>query len=203
MLIALEACASNGRKIDRRRQVPNNSVEQRLNALVLERSAIQNGNDFARNRCLTNSSTKFVDGNFFFRNELLEKGFVDAGNSFNKVGAICLGVVLHVCGDLLDLPIGAKFFVEPHECLHRDEVDNALVVTFSTDRKLQHRGVGFKTIFDGVESGVEVGAKTVHLVDETDSRNVVLIGLTPHRFGLRFHTSNSVEHCDGAIEHAK
>ena len=103
----------------------------------------------------------------------------------------------------MDLPLGAEFFVEPHECVHGDEVNNALVIAFGADRKLQHRGVGFEAVLDGVERGVEVGAQAIHLVHEADTGNVVLVGLAPHRFGLRFHTGNTVEHCNRAIEQAK
>ena len=50
---------------------------------------------------------------------------------------------------------------------------------------------------------VEVGAGAVHLVDEADARHVVLVGLAPHRLGLRLDAGDAVEHGDGAVEHAQ
>jgi hypothetical protein len=43
----------------------------------------------------------------------------------------------------------------------------------------------------------------VHLVDEADARNVVLVGLTPDGLGLRLDAGDAVEHGDRAVEHAQ
>ena len=48
---------------------------------------------------------------------------------------------------------------------------------------------------------VEVGADLVHLVDEADARNVVLVGLPPDLLGLRLDAFLAVEHGDGTVEH--
>src|SRR3546814_17645005 len=55
---------------------------------------------------------------------------------------------------------------------------------------------------DGCSSDLteEVGADPVHLVDEADPRNLVLVGLPPHRLGLRLDAGDRVEHRDGAVE---
>ena len=50
---------------------------------------------------------------------------------------------------------------------------------------------------------IEIRAHAVHLVDEADARNAVLVGLPPHRFRLRLHAGDRVEHRDRAIEHAQ
>ena len=47
---------------------------------------------------------------------------------------------------------------------------------------------------------VEVRAGPIHLVDERDPRNTVLVGLTPHGFGLRLDTAHGAEHRNGAVE---
>ena len=41
---------------------------------------------------------------------------------------------------------------------------------------------------------IEVRAHAVHLVDETNARNAILVGLAPHRFRLRLHAGDGVEH---------
>ncbi len=50
---------------------------------------------------------------------------------------------------------------------------------------------------------MEVGADAIHLVDETDARDVVLVRLAPHRFGLRLDARHRVEHRHRTVEHAQ
>ena len=50
---------------------------------------------------------------------------------------------------------------------------------------------------------IEVGADAVHLVDEGDARDAVLVGLPPHGLGLRLHAADRAEQGDGAVEHAQ
>ena len=50
---------------------------------------------------------------------------------------------------------------------------------------------------------VEVGADLVHLVDEADARDVVLVGLAPDLLGLRLDAFLAVEHGNGTVEHAQ
>ena len=49
----------------------------------------------------------------------------------------------------------------------------------------------------------EVRADAIHLVDEGDARNAVLVGLTPDRLGLRLDAADRAEHGDGAVENAQ
>jgi hypothetical protein len=48
----------------------------------------------------------------------------------------------------------------------------------------------------------EVGTGTVHLVDEGQTRHLVLVGLTPHGFRLGLHAAHCAVHHAGAVEHA-
>ena len=63
------------------------------------------------------------------------------------------------------------------------------------------RGVRLEAALHHVDGAVEVGADAVHLVDEAEARHVVLVGLAPHRLGLRLDAGDRVEHGYGAIEH--
>ncbi len=47
----------------------------------------------------------------------------------------------------------------------------------------------------------EVGPDAVHLVDERDARHAVLVGLPPHRLGLRLDAGHGAEQGDGPVEH--
>src|SRR5688572_18809938 len=51
--------------------------------------------------------------------------------------------------------------------------------------------------FHGAE---EVGPRAVHLVDVGDPRDLVLVGLTPNRLGLRLYAGDRVEQRDGAVQ---
>ena len=53
------------------------------------------------------------------------------------------------------------------------------------------------------DAALEVGADAVHLVDEAEARHVVLVGLAPHRLGLRLDAGDRVEHRDRAVEDAQ
>ncbi len=56
---------------------------------------------------------------------------------------------------------------------------------------------------DGLAREVEVGAAAVHLVDEAEPRDPVVVGLVPDRLGLSLDPVNPVEHDDGTVEHAE
>ena len=73
----------------------------------------------------------------------------------------------------------------------------------AADRQLDRDRLGAEAVDDVVEALEEVGADLVHLVDEDDARHVVLVGLAPHRLGLRLDALVGVEHADGAVEHAQ
>ena len=62
---------------------------------------------------------------------------------------------------------------------------------------------GVEAVADHRDAALEVGADAVHLVDEAEPRHVVLVGLAPHRLGLRLDAGDRVEHRDRAVEHAQ
>src|SRR5581483_9774779 len=87
--------------------------------------------------------------------------------------------------------------------LHLDEVDDADELVFGADGQLNRHGIRFELGDDLVERALEVGADSVHLVDETDARHAVLVGLTPDGLRLRLDAGDRIEHGDGAVEHAQ
>ena len=74
---------------------------------------------------------------------------------------------------------------------------------FRADRNLNGDGVCLELGDDLIEGPLEVRTDAVHLVDETDARHAVLVGLAPHGLGLRLDAGDRVEHRDGAVEHAQ
>ena len=87
--------------------------------------------------------------------------------------------------------------------LHLDEVDDAGERVLLADRDLHGHGVRAEAVAHRLHGGEEVRAGAVHLVDEGDARNLVLVRLPPDRLGLRLHACDGVEHGDGAVEDAQ
>ena len=73
-------------------------------------------------------------------------------------------------------------------------VNDADKVGFRTHRESHHYRTSPQAVNDGLDRKVEVRAQLVHLVDEADTRHVVLVSLAPHGFGLRFHAFLTVKH---------
>src|SRR5690348_8463431 len=73
---------------------------------------------------------------------------------------------------------------------------------FRADRQLNDQRHRAEAVDDHVDAAIEIGADTVHFIDEADARHAVFIGLTPNGLGLRLNTGDRVEHGDSAIEHA-
>src|SRR5262245_61591535 len=48
----------------------------------------------------------------------------------------------------------------------------------------------------------KVGTDAVHLVDESKTWNLVLVGLAPDGFGLRLNAAHGAEQRNSAVEHA-
>ena len=56
---------------------------------------------------------------------------------------------------------------------------------------------------DLVHNGFEVRADAVHLVDEGDAGDAVLVGLAPHGLRLRLDAADGAENADRAVENAQ
>ena len=136
LLVALEVHALGGRQVERARQVVDDGVEQGLHALVLERRAVEDRDDLAGDGAVADGAAEVVDGDLLLADELLEDVLVERAEHVDELGAVLLGLVLEVGGDLHDVPLGAELLVVPDEGLHRDEVDDALVVALGADRQL-------------------------------------------------------------------
>ena len=122
--------------------------------------------------------------------------------------AVLGGLLDEVGGDLLDGVLGAHLDVTlgvaaPGQRAHLDQVDDALEVVLRADRQLDDQRLGAEALDDRVDGEVEVGAELVHLVDEADAGDVVLVGLTPYGLGLGLNALLAVEHGDGAVEDAQ
>src|SRR5690606_2678196 len=64
-----------------------------------------------------------------------------------------------------------------------------------------HQGIGTQARFHLLDHAQEVGAGTVHLVDERETRHGVLVGLAPYGFRLRLHAAHGAVHHHRTVEH--
>ncbi len=121
-----------------------------------------------------------------------------------QLGAVLVGLLLKLGRDLDGLVGLAQLgLAAPHLGVHLDQVDDALEVTLGADGQLDRNHVGAQAVFHGLHREVEVRADLVHLVDEADAGDVVLVGLAPDLLGLRLDTLLAVEHGNGTVEHPK
>ena len=104
--------------------------------------------------------------------------------------------------DLRDVELLAEV-VLVEDRLHLDEVDDAGERVLLADGDLHGHGVRAEAIAHRLHGGEEVRAGAVHLVDEGDARNLVLVGLPPDGLGLRLHAGDRVEDGDRAVEDAE
>ena len=202
-LVALEIDALDRRHVERRRQIIDHGIEQRLHALVLERGAAQHRKERAGNGGLADEALeRRLIGLLAF-----EVGghrvVVELDRRLDQLLAIFLGLV-HELGRDFDVVIfGAERLLVPDHADHAHQIDDALELVLGADRQLDGDRLGAEAIDNVLEALEIVGADLVHLVAEHDARHVVAVALPPHRLGLRLHALVGIEHADGAVEHAQ
>ena len=84
-----------------------------------------------------------------------------------------------------------------------DQIDDAAERIFLADGILNGNGIGLKPRAHHSDTALEIRAGTVHLVDESNARNLVFIRLPPYRFRLRLHAADRAENRNRAVEHAQ
>ena len=201
--VAILIDALDGGNIDRRRQVVHDRVEQRLHTLVLERRAAQHREKRAGQHGLADHALQRRFIGFIAVEVSCEHFIVEFDGGLKQLLAIFLGLFDHIFGNIDILERSVELLVFPDHALHADEIDQALEVIFGTDRELDCDRLGAEAIDDVLQAFVEIGAGLVHLVGEDDTRNFILVALTPDGFGLRLNALVGIEHAYRAVEHAQ
>src|SRR3954470_13203196 len=194
--------ARDGRHVERARQVVEHGVEQRLDALVLERRAAEDRRHLEVERRLADRGLELVDRDLGLFEDELDELVVVVGDLVEQVLARRGGAVGVLVRDVDDVELLAEL-VLVDDRLHPDEVDDADEVGLRPDGELDRHGMRREAVDHRLDGLVEVRADAVHLVDERDARDVVLVGLAPHRLGLRLDAGDRVEQRDRAVEHAQ
>ncbi len=122
---------------------------------------------------------------------------ISSWSAFSASGLQLLGNVDDLVGraDLVVVGVLDRLLV--------DDVELAVELVFRAPGDKHRPGVGAELLAHLVDGVVKVRADAVHLVDERDARNAVLVGLAPDRLGLRLNAGDAAEYRDGAVEHAQ
>ena len=129
---------------------------------------------------------------------------VGLGERLDELLAVLRGLLGELGRDLLDLVVLThRGLAAPGEGTHADQVDDTEEVGLGTDRELEHERGGVEALDHHVDAAEEVRSGAVELVDEAHAGDGVLVGLAPHRHGLRLDTGDTVEHRHGAVEDAQ
>ena len=190
-------------RIDRGRKVVANSVEERLNALILERRTAECRRNRASNAALADGNLDFSLSELLASEELLHESVILLSGGLDHLLAVFLSL-FHVLGRnfLFDNRLSEVLHIEA-EGLHLDEVDDAIEGFSCADRNHHRNGVRAELILHLLHHIVEVGADAVHLVDERNLRHFVLLRLTPHLLGLGLNAADRAVEGDSAVENAE
>ena len=192
--------ALDRRHVERRRQVVEHRVEQRLDALVLEARSAQDRRHLDVERRLAKGLLDAIGRDLLLGEVGLHQLVVVVGAGLDQVSAGLVRGIGQLGRDLLLLPLGAQL-VLPDQRPVADQVHDADEVGLLADRKLDRQRMRAKPVPHRVDRVVEVGAGAVHLVDVGDARHPVLVGLAPDRLGLRLDPGDGVEERDRAVQH--
>ena len=203
-LLTVEGGAVDFTDVQRVREVVNDGIEQRLDTLVAVSGTAEDRVDLGVHGQFADSALDFLNGQLFAAEVLLHELFVGLSNGLEQLLAVLFSLLLQLGRDLLDGAIGTNLgLAAPGDGLHVDQVDDAVEVILSADRQLHNQRLSAEAVDDGLNGEVEVSAQLVHLVDEADTRDVVLSSLAPHLLGLRLHTFLTVEDSNSAIENTQ
>ena len=201
-LLGLRLDALDRRHVERRREVVEHGVEQRLDALVLEGRAAEDRGERDLERRLADRLLEAVDRDVGLFEDQVDEPVVVVADLVEQVLAAPARGSSVLRRDLADDDVLAEV-VLVGDGLHLDEVDDAEELGLGADRKLDRHGVGPEPVDHRLDALVEVRADAVHLVDVGDARDAVLVGLAPDRLGLRLDAGDRVEQRDRAVEDAQ
>ena len=189
--------------IERRGQIIDHRIEQRLHTFVLERRSHHHREQLQPDRRLAQRRLQFIRRNRFAFEKLVQNVVIVLGDGFDQLRVERFRLFLQVRGNLADDVLGANRLVVPDDGLHLDQVDDTAKLVFLSDGNLNRDGLGVEALAEGIDGMLEISTHLVDLVNEANSRDAVLVGLTPNFFRLRLHAMHGVKHRNRAVEHAQ
>ena len=198
--LAVHFQAVDSSNVGRSRQVLDHGIQHCLYALVLERGATGYQDDFVVQHALTQSTFDLFLGQLFAAQVFFHQVFRRFCSGFNQIHAHFLRLFQQLGRDVFVIEGYALISFIPVDGFHLDQVNNALEVLFGADVQLKGNRSTFQTGLDVLNAAQEVGAGTVHLVDERDTGNLVLVSLTPYGFRLWLYATYGTVHHHGTVQ---
>ena len=138
--------ALDRRHVERRRQIVDDRVEQRLHALVLEGGAAQHREEGAGDHGLADQLLeRRLVGHFAFEVGG-DRVIVEFDGRLDHLVAVFLGLIEHVGGNVDVVVLGAEGFIVPDHAFHANQIDDALEILLGADRQLDGDGLGAKPV---------------------------------------------------------
>ncbi len=205
--MSLDFVAVHVRSLDRRdvrrsRHVLDDRVDHLLHALVSVCAAACDRHRSALAGRLAERSLHGLHGRLLALQVHVHEVVVQLADLLYQLIAVQLRVLLHICRDLADRDVIALVIIVDVG-FHLEQVDDTFESILRPDRDLQHDGILAQTVADLFHTAVVIGAHDVHLVDESHTRDIVGIRLTPDVLRLRFHAALRREDTYRAVQHAQ
>ena len=185
---SVEACAFNRRDVQRGREVVEDCVQQELDAFVLVCGSAEYREQCAVKNLLTDGSFDFVDGQFLAVEVFFHQFIAAFSSNFADLVAEFFSLISQVFRDFFYMDVLSKV-VFIHFSLHCQQVDDAFEGILLADWKLHWNCLSMKADIHGFYCMEEVSAYGIHLVDECNTRNTIVICLSPYGFGLGLDAS--------------
>ena len=197
--------SNHRRNIQRRRQIIDDRIEQRLHTLVLEGRSADDREDLHFQGGATQGGLQLSFANGFAFDVLVHQLVlvIVFNDRLDEDLMVSSSLLFQLFRNFLDMVFGANGLVMPDDRLHGHQVNDAPELVFLPNRQLDRHWLGIKALADGVNRVLEVRTRLVDLVDEANARHAVLIGLAPYRLRLRLDAMNGIEHRAGAVEDAQ
>ena len=202
-LLAVVNLAHHRRQIERRRQILHHRVEHRLHALVAKGRAHDDRYHFDLERRRANRRLELRRLRRLALEIQLHDRIVMVRQRLDHLVAIRLGLLRQLGRNRLFAIIRTQAIVVPDQRALLDQIDYAGEFLLGADRNLQQQRLGLQLVADLVRHALELGAHAVHLVDERDARNAILVGLPPDRLRLRLDSAHRAKNRDRAVQHAQ
>ena len=200
---AVEQNALDGGNVERARHIVDNRVEQRLDALVLERRAAQYRNEALVQRTLADQRLQGRCVGLVAFEILFHHVIVLLDSKLDQLFAIFSRFVGHILRDFTISIFGTQIFVLPGDRTLVHQIDETDQARFNADRQIENRWGRAETIDDRLYAEFEIRAGAVELVDEAHPRHFIFVSLAPNGFGLRLNAGNAIETGNRAIEHTQ
>ena len=191
------------RQIKRRRQIIDNRVQQWLNAFVFESCSAQYRNKRHGQRPFTNALFERFGRNFLALKIVFHGLIIHFNRHFDQFGMIFFCLVFQLSRNILNFNRRIRRIAGINNRFHIKQINNAFEFGFGANRQLQSQRLCPQTIDNHIQAAIEVRSDSVHLIAETDSRNIVLVCLAPYGLGLRLNAGNGIEYRDCAVQNAQ